>query len=307
MMKTSPSKLVLVDADGLLYIAGAIGETRYYDVTVEDSSGELKSFHKDSAADVKEWLAEHKDHTLVEKELVTIPGPLDHCLQVAKQKLKEIQKRYGKQLEVYVKGDGTNWRDDIATVVPYKANRTAPKPYWLEDVRQYLIHTWGAIEISGKEADDQIATRAYEASKEYVVCSPDKDLDQIPGTHWNYKKSVEYEISSYEAQFFFWQQVLSGDPADNIKGCWKVGEGKAMAFIEERADLVGGDEALLWQDIVETYEESKELPGCPYADRQAEEVALENARLVWMQTEHGRLWTPPGAALEYVEEMSIEF
>jgi hypothetical protein len=293
------SNLVLVDADGLLYLAGAIGEKREYHAVFEDEDGEVHDIHRDSAAEVKEFGIEHPDLTFVEKDLIVTPGPLEHCLQVVKTKLKEMQRKYG-PLEVYVKGDGTNFRDDVSTIVKYKGNRTAVKPYWLEEIRQYLIVNWNAIEISGKEADDAIATRAFEASKSYVVCSPDKDLNQIPGKHWNYSKNVEFEIDPDEAREFFWQQVLSGDTADNIKGCWKIGEGKATDLVAEWIGDQLSDEEI-WPLVVEVYDISKAKPGCPYPDLAPDVVAVENARLVWMQTENLRLWTPPGVPAEYMK------
>ena len=53
--------------------------------------------------------------------------------------------------------------------------------------------------------------------------------------------------------------------------------------------------------MVEVYEQTMGTPGCPYAGMPADTVALENARLVWMQTEPRRLWTPPGEPKVYME------
>lgn len=294
---------VLVDADGLLYLAGAVGETREYSAVFEDADGNLHQDMFDSAQAVKDFLAENEGFILNDRELVTTPGPLEYCLQVAKGKMKEIVKRYPGNLEVYLKapGEDTNWRYDIATLAPYKGNRTAPKPFWLEEIRNYLLDTWEGVGISGKEADDHIATRAFESSKPCVIVSPDKDLDQIPGLHWNYAKNVEYEIFPYEASFFFWQQVLSGDTADNIKGCWKIGAKKATELVEQWLSEEALSPEEIWIRVVGVYEDSMGLKSCPYAGMPADLVALENARLVWMQTEAGRLWTPPGLPYEYLE------
>lgn len=292
--------LTLVDADGLLYLAGAIGEKREYHAVYEDGDGEIVDVHKDSAAEVKEFSEEHPDLTLLERELIQIPGPLAFCLQVAKNKMLEMQSKYG-ELEVYVASkDATNFRFDISTIVKYKGNRASMKPYWIEEIRKYLIDNWNAIEITGKEVDDAIATRAFEASKPVITCSPDKDLNQIIGTHWNYSKSVEFEIDPDEAREFFWTQVLMGDTADNIKGCWKCGEGAATEYVAQWiADQL--NDAEIWGLVVNIYADSMGLNKCPYAGMPAEAVAIENARLVWMQTESLKLWTPPGAPAEYMK------
>jgi hypothetical protein len=296
---------VLVDADGLLYLAGAVGETRSYYAIFEGADGDIFGVHKDSAAEVKEFAAARPDLTLLERELIVRPGPVEHCLAIAKRKLRDIRLRYRHldhmRMEIYLKGDGTNFRDDIATIHGYKENRTAVKPHWLDEIKDYLITYHDAIEVSGKEADDQIATRAYEMSGQYVIASPDKDLDQIHGVHWNYAKNVQYHVSPEEAEEFFWQQILTGDYADNIHGCWQCGETKAWKILRENWDPIEDR----WHAVVRAYEDSQQLvrgdKTCPYADMDPEEVALENARLVWMQTEPRRLWTPPGWPHEYLE------
>lgn len=300
-MTSKNSKIVLVDADGLLYIAGAIGEKREYRCTFETEKGNIYDTTIPYVQDIKDHVAATGD-TLLEREQVVIPGPKTHALQVAKMRMQEMKKRYGDNMEVYLKAEGaTNYRDDVATLHPYKGNRGTTKPYWMEAVREYLLTTWKAVPIDGKEADDQIATRAFEASKQCIICSPDKDLDQIVGLHWNYSKQVEYFISPEEARLFFWTQVLAGDTADNIKGCWKIGFGGAEDLVLNYIYEDKLDDAAIWEKVVEEYENSMGKPGCPYAGMPPDQVAIENARLVWMQTEAGRMWTPPGHPPEYLE------
>jgi hypothetical protein len=294
-------RTILVDADGLPYLAGGAGAKRVYTAVFEDKDGNLSEIKVGSAAEVKEHGKEHK-LTLVDRELEIIPQPLAYALQICKQKINEIQERYPfGVLQIYIKGDGTNWRDDIATIHKYKGNRDGvEKPPWNKEIYQYLRDQWNAVEISGKEVDDHLATLAYESSSAYVICTPDKDLDQIVGEHWNYSKNVGYMIAPDEAHAFFWQQALSGDNADNIKGCWKIGVGKAENLVNEWIED-GLDDAEIWEQIVNQYEVSQTLKGCPYMDKHPQVVALENARLVWMQTQAGRLWTPPGRPYEYLE------
>lgn len=299
-MPSSKNRHVFVDADGLLYIAAAVGEKVEYECVFETPQGALYQINFQKVADINEHLADTGDELLAREKLVT-PQPLSWCLQVAKIKMEEMKQRYGSDLRVFLKGDGTNYRDQVATLHTYKGNRTNDKPIYLDEVRQYLIENWNAIPVSGKEADDEIALQASWSSKPYVICSPDKDLDQIPGLHWDYKKQVEYEVSDDEARAFFWTQVLCGDNADNIKGCWQVGMGAAAKIINECLEEDCTDEEI-WQTICEQYELSTEKQGCPYVGMPPELVALENARLVWMQTEERRLWTPPGQPAEYLED-----
>lgn len=53
---------------------------------------------------------------------------------------------------------------------------------------------------------------------EYVVCSPDKDLNQIQGEHYDYKKQESWWITPEDAVTNLWKQCLMGDSSDNIKG-----------------------------------------------------------------------------------------
>lgn len=291
---------ILVDADGLPYIAGGTGNKRVYTAVFESKDGDLSTIRVGSAAEVKEYGKVH-DLELVDRELEIIPQPLNFALQICKSKILDMQARYPGDMQIYIKGDGINWRDDIATLRKYKGNRDGvAKPPWNKEIYTYLRDTWNAVEISGKEVDDHIATLAYESSKPYIVCSPDKDLDQIVGKHWNYAKNVEYDVAPDEAEAFFWQQCLSGDTADNIGGCWKIGVRRAETLVNEWVDE-GLSREDIWSGILEVYDASKEHKTCPYKDQPTYDVALENARLVWMQTEAGRLWTPPGVEYEYLE------
>jgi hypothetical protein len=293
-------RLALVDVDGMIYYAGAAGENRHYEAVFEDKEGNLSEGSFDTAAEIKEYLAAREGMEMIDRELIITPEPVEYSLRILKNKLEEIQSRYGTNMRVYIKGDGVNFRDTVYTVKVYKGNRQTVKPFHYDAMVEYLKKYWDAIPVDGKEVDDEVALQARQASKPTVVCSPDKDLDQIPGLHWNYTKSVEYSVDPLEAEMFFWQQVLSGDNADNIGGCWKVGDGKAekivAAWYEE-----GLTQEQIWEQVIVAYTASQGMPSCPYGDMDPSDVALQTARAVWMQTRSNVLWTPPGVEDEYME------
>jgi hypothetical protein len=133
---------------------------------------------------------------------------------------------------------------------------------------------------------------------QYIIATIDKDLDQIPGPHYNYLKQVFYSQLEDAARLFFFQQCLSGDPTDGIPGCWKVGEGKAAAFISKHARRSDG---LIWEGICREYAASQKVAGCPYVGSDPSAVALETARLVYLQQKEGELWNPPGTPHGQVE------
>jgi hypothetical protein len=118
---------------------------------------------------------------------------------------------------LFIAGEG-NYRKDI--MPEYKANRKGkPKPKHHKAIRDYLINNWDAYVVTGEEVDDKLG---YTQSDDTIICSGDKDLDCIPGKHFNWsKKYVDkgvYELSEVDADRFFYLQCLSGDPTDGIPG-----------------------------------------------------------------------------------------
>lgn len=292
--------LSLVDVDGLLYYAGYAGEERHYDVVLEDKDGNVSSRSFDKAADIKSYLESNDGYTVIDRDLVVTPLDVSFALKVIKNKLTEIQSRYGKTMRVYVKGNGVNYRDELYKVQKYKGNRKTVKPYHYDSMVEYLMQQWDAIKVDGKEVDDQVALDAYEASKPVVICSPDKDLDQIPGLHWNYVKAVQYEVDPQEAEMFFWEQMLSGDNADNILGVWKIGPEKARRMVAEFYDD-GLLQEEIWERVLSEYERSKEMPSCPYKEMDTYETAVQTGIALWMQNKRNVLWTPPGEGDRYMD------
>lgn len=130
--------------------------------------------------------------------------------------------------------DKSNYRFTIDS--SYKGNRTQPKPTHYEYLRSELVDNplYNCTVVSGCEADDQIgidqSTRQRGSS---IIISIDKDLDQIPGWHYNFIKEKKYYVSKINGLRFFYKQLLMGDSSDNVDGI--TGIGKAMA-----SDLIDG-------------------------------------------------------------------
>jgi len=120
----------------------------------------------------------------------------------------------------------------------YKANRTQPKPKWYNEIKEYLMLEHGAKVAYGMEADDALGINQTD---ETILCTIDKDLDQIPGKHYKWAiwrngsiitPSSLYTVTDYEGRSFLWQQMLIGDVSDNIKGIPKIGKVKAKNLLE---------------------------------------------------------------------------
>lgn len=115
----------------------------------------------------------------------------------------------------------------------YKAHRKdKPKPEWLGDCMQELErYTW--LRIPDTEGDDVIGIVSTRGQiGDHVIVTVDKDLRQIPGTHWHPDKGEQVKITDDEADYLFHMQWLMGDSTDNIPGIPKVGPVKACKILD---------------------------------------------------------------------------
>lgn len=146
-----------------------------------------------------------------------------------------------------VKGDD-NYRDQI--YCDYKANRvkdTKKRNHFVPVLRELAAFEGKAVTAHGREADDLLriwAEQASAADVPYVIVTVDKDLDCIPGKHYNIKKNLFYDVTPLYATRFFYQQLMSGDPTDNIPGIPRIGPIKAEGFLK------GVDDEAEMQEIV---------------------------------------------------------
>jgi len=111
----------------------------------------------------------------------------------------------------------------------YKANRKQPKPYWYHELRAHLVAEYGASVSETAEADDDLGIAQNDHT---ILCHIDKDLDQIPGRHYDFVKKVSYNVDVRRALRFFFYQLLMGDGVDNIKGIPGVGPKTAAKLLE---------------------------------------------------------------------------
>jgi len=169
-----------------------------------------------------------------------------------------------------------NYRHDIAKTKPYKGNRKdAPRPVHLHSLREYLITAWDFRVANGQEADDAIGIHATLTRDNSIIVSIDKDLDMIPGHHYNPVKKDHYYVNDKVAIKNFYRQILTGDKVDNIEGLRGIGP--------KKADKILGDfdtDLAMYEAVLKAY------------DGDAERV-LENGQLLWIRRKEGELWQPP--------------
>src|SRR5690606_23836840 len=135
---------------------------------------------------------------------------------------------------IFIHGGG-NFRDEIATLKEYKGNRDKThKPKYAAQIRDYLVNVHGAELVVGQESDDAIGIAQMQApAGSTIIVSTDKDMDMIPGYHYNWVKGEEYFVEQEDADKFLFWQMLVGDPTDNIPGIRRVGTKRATAMLAD--------------------------------------------------------------------------
>lgn len=177
--------------------------------------------------------------------------------------------------EAFITGK-TNFRYGIATTHPYKGNRKlAEKPPHYEALREHLQRLEAKMS-ENQEADDDVAI-ASTAYKGWIV-HVDKDLDQLPGWHYNPVKKEEYYVTEEEGMRNFYLQLLTGDRVDNIVGLHGIGPVKAKKLLAKATT-----ELELYQAVTKAYEKAEEPP----------ERVLENGQLLWLSRYNGQRWEAP--------------
>lgn len=188
-----------------------------------------------------------------------------------------------------------NYRIALATIRPYKGQRNSDKPIHYPTITDHLLNYHNAIMIEDAEADDALG---YNQTDDTVICTIDKDLDCIAGLHYNWNKDKLYNVSDYEADLFFYTQLLTGDSVDNIEGCPDIGEKRAAAIMKgvktpaEMFFRCQGAYVTAHRKLATRYKTS-----CCEDEEAIFHGAMrdltENANLLWIQREEGVLWTQP--------------
>ena len=162
----------------------------------------------------------------------------------------------------------------------YKGHRNRKKPCGYKRVIEKLKTEYTVILMDELEADDSMGIHATMHPDECMICSPDKDMRQIPGQLFDMKDVMR--VTPEEGRNWHYIQTLAGDQTDGYSGVPGIGVKRASTLLEK--------EGYKWETIVKAFEE-KEL---------GEEDALLNARLAKILTvndydfkrDQPILWTP---------------
>lgn len=187
--------------------------------------------------------------------------------------------------KLILSGDG-NYRDIVWRTRKYK-DREQPKPHHYLYVRN-LILDMGAELTVGIEADDSIGIDITN-DPDGVICTIDKDLNMLPGRHYDWNKNLKYNVPEPEAQRWFLTQLLMGDSTDNVPGIPGLGETKAQAIINPHR----GNVPAMWKAVLEEYNKGPfKFKDGTVTDKDKSAYLREQGLLLWIQREKNEQWNP---------------
>ena len=218
---------------------------------------------------------------------------------------------------LYLTDSPSNFRNKVATILPYKGHRTSEKPPHWQEIRDHLVDNYDATVCYGIEADDAVGIAQSKAfwpfahwcvgmsdeellawqqdfNTNTIICSRDKDLHMIPGWHYSWpcgnQKENKWFVSETDGIRFFYKQLLTGDSTDNILGLYRIGEKascvKALDDMTEELDM--------YKSVLKEYEARFGA----YADK----FLHENAALLWIKRQDDSSLSP---LAQYLEEDEI--
>ena len=218
--------------------------------------------------------------------------PLSHATHLVDKQIESIIKKLPTtDVDVYI-GGPDNFRVDVDD--EYKAHRPSRKPSHYEGLRFHLRDRWDAEVVMGMEADDRVSIELYQdlekaefsQSRTSVICvSPDKDLNNTPGWHYNPQKERYYWVTPRQARRHLAFQMLAGDSVDNIKGL--TGLPKALCDLKGWHPKCGKVTA---KKIMQEFKSGNDAVALVHAlyhlslpnPRLAEEEYNRNLKLLWM-------------------------
>ena len=281
--------IALIDADIIVFRAGFAAERTKWFLKVYPPRGDgetVQTFDskKDCLVVLDEALPgihsreEGKDYQMwSDRECEPVQNAL-HLVNIIMKKIMDDLKLTEFDVMCYLSG-GTNFRYKVAKTRPYKGNRDAAhRPTHEQAIRDYISSKWETIVTDGIEADDALGIAQRALGGDSVIVSIDKDLDMIPGRHYNFVQQVDYEIDEDLAWHKFCLQVLTGDTVDNIPGLPGIGPKKAEKILD-------GLPSCDWMDEVARQYASKS------GKRDWFKYMMEQATLLWIQQQPNQL--PP--------------
>ena len=192
-------------------------------------------------------------------DLTVIVGDFRRGKRIVEQELDKLRTRFDTDDIVLFFTDKVNFRKGIDP--NYKGNRTKRKPCGYLKLKNWGMETYPSLIMPTLEADDALGIASTSGDySNFVLVSPDKDMQQIPCRIYNLKE--EFTQTPEDAERKLYEQALTGDSTDGYSGCPTVGPKRAGIIL----DAAKGK---YWPAVVKAFTDN----GC------TEEDALRNLRL----------------------------
>jgi len=219
-----PQNRANIDGDILLYSVGHATDDRYYTLNIVGVQQRFK--YKKDAEKYAEMAYIPKETIQFHREAAP-EAFYYHALKIKIQSI--LQATECDEYTLYLTGKN-NFREKLAVTHKYKGNRPEDgKPLLYQEMKDYLIRNHPVVIAEDREADDLLGINQTEDT---VLCSTDKDLDQIPGFHYNFQQNELYYIPESYATYWGMLQLATGDLIDNIHGLKGIGYKKAGKLLK---------------------------------------------------------------------------
>ena len=196
-------------------------------------------------------------------DVITVVSKFSEALKNVERDLTKIKNEFmwdTPELILFF-SDSRNFRKKIYP--EYKGHRNRKKPCGYKRVISQLAERYEVVKLPTLEADDAMGIYAT-AHAGNIICSPDKDMKQIPGKLYDMKELTTVEPEEGAKWHFI--QTLAGDQTDGYSGVPGIGIKRAVVLFEEHG--------YTWKTVVQAFKD-KGL---------TEDDALINARLARILT-----------------------
>ena len=147
-------------------------------------------------------------------DVITVVSKFSDAMSFVNRELTKIKNEFlwdTPELVLFF-SDSKNFRKKIYP--DYKGHRNRKKPCGYRRVITELSNDYQVIRMPELEADDAMGIYAT-ANPGNVICSPDKDMRQIPGRLYNMDEM--FTITPDEGARWHLIQTLAGDQTDGIQ------------------------------------------------------------------------------------------
>ena len=196
-------------------------------------------------------------------DVIMVTSRFSDAMQAVNREIEKIKTKFMWDIPEVILffSDSINFRKKI--LPDYKGHRNRKKPCGYKRVINELKKTNKVIIMPTLEADDAMGIYATK-NPGATICSPDKDMKQIPGNLYDMENFTLIEPD--EGAKWHLIQSCSGDQTDGYSGCPGIGIKRATTIFE--------DKGYSWKTVVNIFKD-KGL---------TEDDALLNARLARILT-----------------------